>query len=413
MAANYKEGGMFVRNFADRIIKKVGPRLPASEEERAGAIEIAKEMEEATGKKAVIDKFKCAPYASIGAIPVLGVMGFVSAIMYCLHPIASLVTSLGTLLYAIIQVFLYKGWFDKLFPQKESTNVYSVIDGGEKIDYTIVFSGHNDSSWNWNHANGKHPTMLIIKTVIGVVGVVAVLVASIVRIILGAVVDRDFFRLSFNGPLNIIFALIPIIFLIGFYWLCMFLSYNKEIASPGAMDNLTGVGFSILMGKHYIENPDELPKNCRIIVAGLGAEEAGLKGSLAFMEQHKDDKELLINPYFINLDSFRDYDHFNVVVGDAWLGSKFDPDLIELCMQSMQECGLNKAKKIKNPVGGCDSTPIARAGYKTVTLNAQNPTTTNYYHTYEDTVEGLNDATLEKTYELLLNVANKLHDLNK
>lgn len=61
---------------------------------------------------------------------------------------------------------------------------------------------------------------------------------------------------------------------------------------------------------------------------------------------------------------------------------------------------------ILNPAGGCDSTPFIRAGIRTVTLCAQNPTTTDYYHTYNDTVENLDKSVLDDSFEMIVNVVN-------
>ncbi|MDR0696088.1 MAG: M20/M25/M40 family metallo-hydrolase [Christensenellaceae bacterium] len=404
---DYKAGAEFVKNFAGDVIQKFGPRLPGSDEERAAAADIANTFSTVTGNDTKVEDFKLAPIASIGFIPVLGVVSLLSLGLYILvSPWASFALSTVLLLYAVVQIFMYKGLFDVLFPQKISKNLYSKIDGGSKIDYTIVYSGHIDSSWNWNLAVTKHPQLSIIKTIFGVVGILIVLLLSIIR------VSTDHLAFSIKEGLvtagDWIFFLLPFVFLPGFYWLSIYLSYDKKIASPGAMDNLSGTGLALLMAKHYKDNPDELPENCRIIVAGMGSEEAGLKGSFAFMKAHKNDTDLLVNPYFVNLDSFRDYDHFNVVTGDLWLMSHFDPELIEMGEESIKEVGLTP-KRIKNPVGGCDSTPFYRAGYKTVTLCAQNPTATNYYHTYNDKVEDLNLDTLEKAYEVVLNVSNKIH----
>ncbi|MDR3186010.1 MAG: M28 family peptidase [Christensenellaceae bacterium] len=403
---DHRSGADFVMNYIIKIIEKFGPRLPGSDEENAAAEEISKDFQIVTGSPSIVENFKLAPIASIGFIPILGLLSFLVLALYYITPWASLFLGLILLFYAVVQVFMYKGWFDKLFPQKNSKNVYSVIDGGEKIDYTIVYSGHIDSSWNWNMSNSKHPERGIIKTIFGVVGIIVFIGMSFLRLVMGHFAFP--LKSGLTGIGDWLFFFVPFFFMPGCYWLSMYLSHDKSKASPGAMDNLTGIGLSLLMGKHYKENPDELPANCRIILAGLGSEEAGLKGSMAFMNKHKGDNELLINPYFINLDSFRDYDHFNVVVGDAWLMSKFDPELIELAETSMIELGLH-AKRIKNPVGGCDSTPISRAGYKTVTLCAQNPTATNYYHTYDDKYEDLNIETLKKAYELLINMTAKIH----
>ena len=404
-----KTGAKFIFDFCKTIIDKHGPRLPGSAEEKAAQADIAKIMEEATGVKPTVEKFRLAPRASIGAIPYLGYAGFVALALYYIHPIPAFIVSLCTLLFAVVQVFTYKGWFDKLFKQEESCNVYSVIDGKGEIDHTIVFSGHADSSWLWQMA-AKNPKTMIIRTVLGVVGVVAVIIGSLLRFIFGmwSVVKPD----TMEMPFYLFLLITPLLFIYGLYSLCIYLSHDKKKASPGAMDNLTGVGASILMGKYFKENPDKLPDNCRVIIASLGSEEAGLKGSEAFMKAHAGDKNLLINPYFFNIDSLRDYEHFNAVKGDSWLMSKFDDDMKNMLVKAFENAGV-KPNIIVNPVGGCDSTPICRAGYKTITFAAQKPDVTDYYHTYRDTCDGLNINTLEKSVDIILDVTEQIHEHHK
>lgn len=406
-----KIGAKMIFDFCKEIIDKHGPRLPGSDEEKAAQADIAKIMEEATGVKPTVEKFTLAPRASIGAIPYLGYAGFIALVLYYIHPIASLIVSLCTLLFAIVQVFTYKGWFDKLFKQEESCNVYSVIDGKGEIDHTIVFSGHADSSWLWQMA-AKNPKTMILRTVYGVVGVVAIIIGSLLRLV---VVPRLTLSPVGNTPmtaLDIALYIIPLLFIPGIYSLCIYLSHDKTKASPGAMDNLTGVGASIFMGKYFKENPDKLPDNCRIIIASLGSEEAGLKGSEAFMKAHAGDKDLLINPYFFNIDSLRDYEHFNAVKGDSWLMSKFDDDMKNMLVKAFENAGV-KPNIIVNPVGGCDSTPICRAGYKTITFAAQKPDVTDYYHTYRDTCDGLDMNTLEKSVDIIIDVTEQIHEHQK
>lgn len=401
-----KEGAKIIFDFVKAIIDKHGPRLPGSEEENAAQKDIAKYMEEATGVKPTVEPFKFAPRASIGAIPYLGYAAAVSLVLYYIHPVPALIVSFCTLFFAIVQVFLYKGWFDKFFKQETSNNTYSVIDGKGKIDHTIVFSGHTDSSWCWQMAV-KNPKTMILRTVYGVVGVVAVLVGSVLRLAthLGGLKCPEGYPFGFY-----LFLLIaPLVFIPGIYSLCIYLTHDKTKASPGAMDNLTGVGASIYMGRYFKENPDKLPDNCRIIVAALGAEEAGLKGSEAFMKAHAGDKDLLIDPYFVNIDSLRDYDHFNAVRADSWQGTKFDKDMQDMFIKAFKNAGV-EPHIIANPVGGCDSTPIVRQGYKTLTFAAQNPIATDYYHTYKDVYDDLNMDTLEKSVEILIDVTEQIHE---
>lgn len=404
-----KTGAKMIFDFCKTIIDKHGPRLPGSAEEKAAQADIAKIMEAATGVKPTVEKFKLAPIASIGAIPYLGYAGFVALVLYYIHPVPAFIVSLCTLLFAVVQVFTYKGWFDKFFKQEESCNVYSVMDGKGEIDHTIVFSGHADSSWLWQMA-AKNPKTMILRTVLGVVGVVSIIIGSLLRLILGmpSVIKPE----DMATPLYLFLLITPLLFVYGLYSLCIYLSHDKKKASPGAMDNLTGVGASIFMGKYFKENPDKLPDNCRVIIASLGSEEAGLKGSEAFMKAHAGDKDLLINPYFFNIDSLRDYEHFNAVKGDSWLMSKFDDDMKNMLVKAFKNAGV-KPNIIVNPVGGCDSTPICRAGYKTITFAAQKPDVTDYYHTYRDTCDGLDMNTLEKSVDIIIDVTEQIHEHHK
>lgn len=404
-----KNGAKMIFDFCKTIIDKHGPRLPGSAEEKAAQADIAKIMEDATGVKPTVEKFKLAPRASIGAIPYLGYAGFIALALYYIHPIPAFIVSLCTLLFAVVQVFTYKGWFDKFFKQEESCNVYSVMDGKGPIDHTIVFSGHADSSWLWQMA-AKNPKTMILRTVLGVVGVVAIIIGSLLRFIFGmwSVIKPD----DMEMPFYLFLLITPLLFVYGLYSLCIYLSHDKKKASPGAMDNLTGVGASIFMGKYFKENPDKLPDNCRVIIASLGSEEAGLKGSEAFMKAHAGDKNLLINPYFFNIDSLRDYEHFNAVKGDSWLMSKFDDDMKNMLVKAFENAGV-KPNIIVNPVGGCDSTPICRAGYKTITFAAQKPDVTDYYHTYRDTCDGLDMNTLEKSVDIIIDVTEQIHEHHK
>ncbi|MBR0350002.1 MAG: M28 family peptidase [Clostridia bacterium] len=404
-----QQGAKMIFDFCKVIIDKHGPRLPGSAEEKAAQKDIAAIMENATGVKPKVEKFMLAPRASIGAIPYLGYAGFVALALYYIHPIPAFIVSLCTLLFAVVQVFTYKGWFDRFFKQEESCNVYSVMDGKGPIDHTIVFSGHADSSWLWQMA-AKNPKTMILRTVLGVVGVVSIIIGSLLRFFAGmwSVIKPE--ELSTGYYLFLLIT--PLLFVYGLYSLCVYLTHDKKKASPGAMDNLTGVGASIFMGKYFKENPDKLPDNCRVIIASLGSEEAGLKGSEAFMKAHAGDDNLLINPYFFNIDSLRDYEHFNAVKGDSWLMSKFDDDMKNMLVKAFENAGV-KPNIIVNPVGGCDSTPICRAGYKTITFAAQKPDVTDYYHTYRDTCDGLDMNTLEKSVDIIIDVTEQIHEHHK
>ena len=182
-----KQSGKFVYDFIKDVIDETGPRLPGTPEERRGAEIIGERAQEITGTPSVTERFTLHDRASIGAIPVLGICGLISFALFYLSPIAMLVASALCLIFAVVQIFTYKGWFDFLFPKSESQNVYSILPpkDGQPIKYTLMFSGHVDSCWNWN-LSLKNPATAIPKIVIGVVGFFVMMIISSVAIALGA-----------------------------------------------------------------------------------------------------------------------------------------------------------------------------------------------------------------------------------
>lgn len=408
-----QEYGKFIYDFAAKVIDATGPRLPGSPEEAQGAAMIAAELESISGKPSAVEKFTMAPRASIAAIPILGLLGIVSFVLFYISPIASLISTVFTLILAIIQVFTYSAKLDFLFKKEPSQNVYNTFEPlSGNVKRTIILSAHNDSSWCWQ-LSVKNPKTAIPKTVIGVVSVLAILVMSVIAICLkmysflyiGELATAE--ELSGVQIFSIVLYILPVLCLPGCYWLCQYVSWDKSKASPGAMDNLTGTGLYIALLKYFYAHPEKAPADCRIVAAGMGAEEASLKGAMDFVKRHKDDPSLMgERTYVLNLDSFRDRPYFSVIMGDAWLGSKFDPDLRDVALKVMNGMGL-EPKIMLNPAGGCDSTPFIRAGVKTITLCAQNPTTTEYYHTFNDTVDGLDLTVLEDAFEMMLGIIDE------
>ena len=59
---------------------------------------------------------------------------------------------LATWAWLVLCVFLYKPWFDPMFKQAPSQNVYGEVKKDENYDYTIILSAHLDTSWNWKHS---------------------------------------------------------------------------------------------------------------------------------------------------------------------------------------------------------------------------------------------------------------------
>ncbi|MDE6614219.1 MAG: Zn-dependent exopeptidase M28 [Clostridia bacterium] len=409
------KNGQKIYDLIKEVIDVTGPRLPGSEEEKIGAKIVADQMQRELNATATTEEFKTPRHACISAIPWLGMASFAFFCLFYLSPIASLIGAASLLIFALLHIFYYSHLLDPLFKKDISQNVYAVVPPKSgKAKYNIMLTAHIDSSWCWLHSLHNANTM-ILKTAIGVVSVILLLGASLITIILQAKAGLSFSFMSLkdvfaniSGKTNsgidvaiLVFYCLPLLCLPGFYFLTKFMSYSKEKAAPGAMDNLSGVATAIEVAKHFINDESEVAKDAQFIVVGTGAEESGLVGALAFVKQHKDDKNFFNDDtYVLNLDSFRDMDNFNVVCKDSLQFVPFDKELIELSKQAIDNCGV-QSHLIENPIGGSDSTAFARAGIKTVTLNAQDPRPTNYYHTTNDGMDNLRLDTLEKGYEVV------------
>ena len=421
-----EEAYSIVRHAAE----KIGSRLPGSDGERKFADYMGDKLKEIgiTPKK---EEFAVSPRASIGGIPYAGWFGVaMSALVYFALGINSLwfgmaLAGICCLLWLVLSVFLYKPWFDMFFKQEISQNTYGeLVPEDGKYDYTIILSGHTDTSWNWRHSEHAYkyrdkPILGILATY-GKVGFGAICVLfligasiAIATVFGGCYMNANwaletYYSASFQ---NFLLAMhfLPIVTAIGSAFVVMWGDPNDRNASRGAMDNATGCALSYAVIKYFKENPDKMPKNCRIIDFNCGSEEAGLRGSMAFAEEHKND-EMLKNAWNINIDSVADEEYFEVVIKDDWQFTRFDKDMEQMFKDTFNELGIVSKTNgcIHNPVGGCDSTPMTKAGVKSVTFAAQNPVLTHYYHTWRDTHERFSMETVGDGFDVVLGVIEKI-----
>lgn len=411
--------------------KKIGSRLPGSEGEKKYADYMGDKLRK-IGIEPKQEEFAVSPRSSIGGIPYAGWAGVIlSALVYLALQITSVwfgmaLGGIVVVAWLVLSVFLYKTWFDMFFKQEISQNTYGELlpeDG--KYDYTIILSGHTDTSWTWRHSEHaykyKDKPLIGMLATYGKVGFGAICVFFLIGVSIamsviytGAYLGADWALNCVNYSLSfyyfrIAMHFIPIITAIGSMFVVMWADPNPRNASRGAMDNATGCALSYAVTKYFKENPDKMPKNCRIVDFNCGSEEAGLRGSMAFAAEHKND-DLTKNAWNINIDSVADKEYFEVVIKDDWQFTRFDKDLEQMFKDTFNELGIESKTNgcIHNPVGGCDSTPLTKAGVKSVTFAAQNPVLTYYYHTWRDMPERFEMETVGDGFDVVLGVIDKI-----
>lgn len=415
----------------EHAAKKIGSRLPGSDGEKEYAAYMGDKLR-SIGIEPVREEFAVSPRASIGGIPYAGYLGLImSALVYVALHLSAVwygmaLASVVCWVWLILSVFLYKTWFDMFFKQEISQNTYGELlppDG--KYDYTIILSGHTDTSWCWRHSahaskfKKTKPALGLVATFAKVgFGVICFLFLTAVSIAMTVISSGVYFgevwalKIANSASFaNFLFAMhfLPVVTAIGCMFVVMWADPNPRNASRGAMDNATGCALSFAVTKYFHDHPEKMPQNCRIIDFNCGSEEAGLRGSIAFTREHKGEP-ILENTWNINIDSVADKDFFEVVIKDDWQFCRFDTDLEKMFKDTFNELGIVSKTNgcIHNPVGGCDSTPMTKAGMKSVTFAAQDPTLTYYYHTWHDVPERFELETVGDGFDVILGVIDKI-----
>lgn len=433
MREELKKYGDDAYKMVEYAANEIGPRLPGSKNEIKYHEYMSDKLKE-IGLEPVTESFVFAPHASIGGLPYAGWAGIIGCVLTIIATILAHFSVYGGVamhfvcsvylicvwIWLFVSVFKYHTCFDWCFKHKVSQNTYAELlpeDG--KYDYTIFLSGHTDTSWTLKLSASQYKlgfVGVVLRLGLGAIAVGVVTIVSLIMLVLSMMMLYGDYSIEVTVNVFKAYSVMSQIALYGSpvaivcaFLLTMYNEKTEEIASPGAMDNATGVSIAYQVVKYYKENPDKMPKNCRIVDCNVGAEESGLRGSIAFTRKHKDDG-MFDNAYHINIDSVADAEHFEVIHGDSWLCPQFDKDLENMFFDAMKEAGIKKPGNIANPVGGCDSTPFQKAGVKSITFAAQNPVMSDYYHTFRDVPERFSPDTVGLGLDVVIRVISKIEE---
>lgn len=117
---DFKAASESMMDFIKKVETEIGPRLPGSDEERAGAKLIKEEYEKNIGIKPVSEPFKVAPESGIGSIPYIGIGGLIALIAFFIYPIAGAVIAALCFIYFALMGGFYTQIFDFLWKKKDT-----------------------------------------------------------------------------------------------------------------------------------------------------------------------------------------------------------------------------------------------------------------------------------------------------
>ncbi len=374
------------------VCQKFGPR-PAGDEAEKSAQEYMMNdlMQYCDGIRR--ETFKLNPEAFMGFVKIcagsllaasasniLGAFKNKKAALGALAGVGTAVTALGG------EFFFYKKLFDPLYKEKESGNIVAVRKAAGETKRRIIISGHTDSAPEWTYtykcgSNGSY--YVILPAVAGL----ALTIGTAATVLCGK-----------NEKLKKGLALSQLAFTPAYAALFKFTNSKRYV--DGANDDLSGCYVSSSVLKYLSDNGIRF-ENTEVICVLAGGEEAGTRGSAAFFKAHPEYKTDGVETVFIGVDTVRDEEYMEIYERDMNGITKNDTRVCSLLKNAALKCGKDIPVGAI-PLGSTDAASASKAGIPAASFVAMDPAPARYYHTRLDTADILEQGTIEKTIEIML-----------
>ncbi|NLZ28505.1 MAG: Zn-dependent exopeptidase M28 [Firmicutes bacterium] len=403
------EDGRYMHDF----VSKVGSftRSPGSQGERKGA-EMAADAMKKFAHEVKIEDFQLAPKAALGWIKFVIPLFLVAVALFKIEPIISALIMIFNFFILIGQFVFYKKIIDPFYPQKTSCNTYGVINPTGEKKQTIIFAGHIDSAFQFNLIKwwgGRAYTVLVFLVL------VTFLVFGITSIANGILVAMSNYGTILGVPeiVNNIFHIIWIVIICLTPLAILFFFFTTWIETPGCADNLSGVSVALGVGRalnNLKEKGGFFPKHTRVVTMAFGAEEAFLRGAMAYVKAHRD-RLIAENTILINLETLVEKDDLFVMTSDLNGTVKLSKKVVDDLKKTAHKLGY-KMGTMGMPLGGgsSDSAAFARAGIETSCIIGldlgkviEGKGYLNHYHTVRDTPDKVDPKVLQQALHICLN----------
>ena len=392
-----------MHKFLVKICEEVGPRESGSKAEHKAAV-IVKEEFEKYCDKVTTEKFTLAPKGFL-SFTVLSPLLVLSAIpIYWFYPIISAILAILAMLIFYMQFMRYAQFVDFFFPKKESVNVIGEINPKKEWKQTLMFSAHLDSAYQFNfnlympRAFNYFLIGLPILMIIYIIISISYFISSWIFAIQGTVF------IYIGIALSVI--LVPMASMLFFF--------KTNWAVMGANDNLSGIAILQGIAATLNKKSNLLPDHTKVILVAFGSEEAGLRGSKAWVKVNKE--ELEKKPfYFLNFDGIAKSNDIHAINKEKTLGVNYNPKIVALLVKSAKQIGLELPLRTL-PFGATDGSAIVQGGFVNgVALEAMDinkPEVKRWYHTINDTADMVEPEALKLARKLSIEFISQIEKLN-
>lgn len=389
----------FITESIKEVCKSCGPRSACSE----GDKKARKYFLEHTKKvcdEAWTEDFKCSDKAFMSWVPVGAVLVILSTLLYIFGmPVLSLPITLLTVFFIVSEFFFYKETLDIFFKKKDSANVIGKVKASGETKKRIILCGHTDSAFEWTYTYYGGRAAVATVIVSAVVALVTSIAGSVTAMAMGKVFAPSVVFGEGNTAITV-FAIIMLCLVPFMIAALFFCNYRRPVT--GANDDLTGCYISLAAVKYLKDNNINL-ENTEIIVALVGGEECGLRGSKAFAKNHKDEfTDKNVETICVPFDTVHDFDFMKIILGDMNGTVKNDKRVAYLIKEGAHLAGFDNVSVGTIDLGSTDAAAFSEVGIPAASFIAMDPTPARYYHTRLDTEDILDEKTIEAGLKIAL-----------
>ncbi len=397
-----KTSAQFMCQEIAHICNTMPKRNPGSEGEKMACEYMADYLKnECKCERSDIETFKEHPHSFFGWI--YFTMSFALAGMIAFFfspPLGAALVGLGFLIM-IIQFGFYRKLVDNFFPEKTGHSVTAIKKCSGEVRGRVFFNGHPDAVWNWPVNNKWGGKAFASHLMITILGTLTALILNIIAAVAtkGALTTSFTLEAYYAGyGMGLFYAGIAVLIFVPFM-IGMYFMWDPNTITDGANDNLTGCYMGIAILKALKDKGIEL-EHTEVGVIIAGSEEAGLRGAMAWCEEHKDEFSD-VPTWIYSYDTIHDPKFLGVSYRDLNGIVKSDKEVSDSFMNAAQQLGIPCIKTWVPPFGGAtDNAAFNMAGFKSTGITALDHDLQDYYHTMRDNADNLNEECLADCYAI-------------
>ena len=416
-----KEDEDYIYGFIKDICDKHGPRPPCSQAELNAIKDIGEQLEKIGCEEIFYDDFYCHPGAyPQGFVKIPFICLIVCLAIYPIFPILVPILTVFSLLVFFIEFPMMKEFIDPLFKKERSQNVFGKIKPSKETKKLVIIGGHTDSANVFPLFQNTRRSIL--KYVFGTIGIWVVFM--IIAIITLFSPLNPFMLALFSWFSIANFPIYINIFWIIFLGLFPFMAYvllnTQFFTKPvmGANDNLSGC--AVAMGvANWILGNNKKYDHIELWCGAFGAEEAGQRGSKAFVKKYGDELGILKNSFTLIPESVGVSDVIGFISAEQMHFVEHSKELIRRFEEAYKAClvmiALSGKKFVKmgtsaQDFAGSDAMRFSEKKYEAIAFigGDENDHWPLCYHSFDDVPKNIRPAPMRYLIEVILVFLDKL-----